>query len=263
MAKVMIGVPMHSGSVSAQTVQSIFVGMSKVHKVEFQLLGLSLLAKNFNLLFCGAVRKGYDYFLLHHSDLGIIGAMGRLKGSWIDLMIERLNKFELAALAVSSPIKSDNGLTSAGIETVADDPWSLRRTTIKEQEHLPATLIERDDLCSLYSLDPNQAGAQLINTGCLLMDIRNGGGIWRDKKWPGFSIVDDIRWNTKGIPESFTVPEDWNMSSWMHKNNVPFACTRELLLCHVGSKNFMNHGNWGDEHDGPRQQMNADEYEKS
>lgn len=262
MAKVMIGVPMHKGEVCAQTMNSVFIAASKKHKMNFQLLGLSLLAKNFNLLFINAIRMGYDYFILHHSDLGIFGKISRANNeSWLDTMIERSDQQKVSALSVVSPIKSPTGLTSSGLEMIAGDPWSLRRLTIKELERLPNTEITRDQVCKLFSADPSKAGALLVNTGILLMDIRNGGGVWREKKWPGFHIYDEIVWNTKGVPESFTIPEDWNMSSWCHENGVRFNCTKELLLTHVGGQNFNNHGAWGDETDGPRQQMNPREYE--
>lgn len=264
MARIFVGIPMHKGEVSATTMTSVSQGSSSQHLVNYQLLGLSLLAKNFNLLFISAIKKEYDYFILHHSDLGVGGCLTDTKGSWTDLLVQRMTKLNAAALSAAIAIKSQNGLTSTGILAVDGDAYSLRRTTVKELDKLPAEFIDRADLCELYGLDEKKAGALLVNSGLLIMDIRDRGGIWREKKWPGFNIYDEIRWNTKGMPESYTIPEDWGLSIWMYTNGVPYFATKELVVCHCGAGNFTNAGGWGtDEHDGPRQQMHPDEYEKS
>lgn len=264
MAKVLICVPMHQNVITSSTAVSISQGCSTKHIVNFQCLGLSLLAKCFNMLWISAVKKGYDYFILHHADLGATGTFQPFDGTWVDLLIHRLNEYKLAALSVASPIKSPQGYLSSGIETVAGDPFSLRRTTTRELKDLPIQLITRDDLCKLYGLDPKCCGALLINTGLLIMDIRCYGGIWREKKWPGFNIIDSIEWNTRGEPESFTIPEDWNMSAWCHKNDVPFAFTKEIQLSHCGGSVFTNADDWGaEEHDMKRQQMSIEDYRRT
>jgi hypothetical protein len=233
--------------------------------MNFQLLGLSLLAKNFNLLFISAVQKGYDYFILHHSDLGVVGYVtkGKRTGSWTDLLVDRLEQYGLKALSSAVPIKSDNGITSSGILTSAGDPWSLRRTTVKELDRLPTEVVLRNDLCKMYELDSRKAGAVLINSGLLIMDIRDRGGIWREKRWTGFNIYDVIAWNMDGEPQSFTIPEDWGLSIWCHENDVPYGFTRELVIAHCGAKNYMNVGGWGDDTDCPRQQMGIEAYKLS
>jgi len=261
MSKVMVGIPMHKGDVCAATMQSVAVGATANHEMNFQLLGLSLLAKNFNMLFISAVTKGYDYFVLHHSDLGVQGMVSDFtSGSWIDLLITRLHENELSALSSAVVIKSDDGVTSSGILTTEGDPWSLRRTTIKELNRLPTKCVKREHLLKEYDLKSEEAGALLINSGLLIMDIRDSGGIWRVKEWTGFNIYDEIAWSKDGVPESFTIPEDWNMSIWCHENDVPYGFTRELVISHMGQKAFMNVGDWGVEADMIRQQMSADEY---
>lgn len=265
--KVMIGVPMHKGEVTASTMMSVTLAQSQILEVNFHLLGLSLLAKNFNLLFIEALKLQCDYFLLHHSDLGVQGSRTNFSGSWVDLMVDRLNENELVALSAVVPIKSRQGFTSSGLEMKANDPWSLRRLTILESETLPLEYINRADLCELFKVDEDEAGALLINTGCLLMDIRKGGGVYSELKWPGFNIIDFIAWNQQGIPASYTVPEDWNFSNWLHDNDLPYACTRELVVAHIGQENYMNMGlfdedgkliGWGEPADVNRQQPHPD-----
>ena len=260
--KVHIGIPMHQGVVTAQTMASVSTATSVRHAMNYQSLGLSLLAKNFNLLFISAVKRGYDYFLLHHSDLGVAGLLdGGFRGSWLDLLIDRLEKHQLKALSVAVPIKNQAGVFSSGILTVPGDAWSLRRHTVKELNRMPTEIITRDDMAK--TLDVKAPGAMLVNSGLLLMDIRDRGGIWREKEWPGFNIADEIVWNRSGVPESYTVPEDWGLSIWCHENNVPYALTREIIVAHVGGTVFLNNGDWGDETDVPRQQISPEEYRLS
>lgn len=261
--KVMIGIPMHKGEVCAVTMMSVSQAISQINRVNFHLLGLSLLAKNFNLLFIHAIQSQCDFFLLHHSDLGVQGCVANSHGSWLDLLVQRLLENKLAAISAIVPIKSPQGYTSSGLETVKNDPWSLRRLTIRECNTLPLECIDRDDVCNLFGVSGHTAGALLVNSGLLLMDIRNHGGVYSELKWPGFNIVDFIEWNKSGRPSSYTIPEDWNFSAWMHENKLPYACTRELIVHHSGGAAFMNVGEWGEERDCPRQQVHPDQYKQS
>lgn len=260
--KVMIGVPMHKGDLCAATMHSVVQGASGQCDVQFQLLGLSLLAKNFNMLFISAFTKGYDYFILHHSDLGVAGLLGDFQGSWVDLLVHRIDQLEAAALSVVIPIKSPAAHTSTALETVSGDPYSLRRLTIRESERCAEDFINRADLCELFNVSEDKAGALLINTGLMIMDLKNVD--WAGLKWPGFTIEDTIEWNKSGKPSSYTIPEDWHFSRWMHyETDLDYYATRELVVSHVGHHNFMNNGGWGDETDCPRQQPSIEDYRES
>jgi len=261
--KVMIGVPMHKNELTAPTVLSVNQGFSENHQVNFHLLGLSLLAKNFNMLFCMAIKHGCDFFILHHSDLGVTGCHTNHSGTWVDLLVSRVLENNLSALSATVAIKSPNGFTSSGLEMIANDPFSLRRLTVRESSFLPLEFINRADVCELFEVDEERAGALLINTGLLIMDIRKRGGCYRELEWPGFNIIDSIEWNQSGAPESYTVPEDWNFSRWLHGNNISYACTRELVVTHCGGYNFVNAGDWGDEKDLLRQQVSIEDYRNS
>jgi hypothetical protein len=230
--------------------------------VQFQLLGLSLLAKNFNMLFISAYQKGFDYFILHHSDLGVAGTLGDFRGSWVDLLVHRMEQLDAAVLSAVIPIKSPAGHTSTALETVSGDPYSLRRLTIRESERCAEDYINRADLCELFNVDESKAGALLINTGLMIMDLKNVD--WAGLGWPGFNIQDTIEWNQAGRPESFTIPEDWNLSRWLHYDtDLEYYCTRELVISHIGAHNFMNNGGWGDDTDCPRQQQSIEDYRET
>jgi hypothetical protein len=263
--RVLIGVPMHRGELSAATTHSIVQGSSQFHEVNFQLLGLSLLAKNFNMLFISAYKKGYDYFILHHSDIGVVGNVSGWEGSWVDLLVHRMEELKPAALSAVVPIKSGAGFTSTALEMVKGDPFSLRRLTIAELERCPVDFINKADLCEIFGTNEDETGALLVNTGLMIMPLRNVA--WAKLQWPGFDIKDTIEWNTKGDPESFTIPEDWDFSRWVHyeaPSEFQVLATKELIVGHVGQHVFQNTGGWGDHaSDINRQQVSIENYRKT
>ncbi len=264
--KILVGIPMHKSEVHSQVIHSAIMGGSDDHEVVIYPMGLSLLAKCFNLLWIKAYNEGYDYVLIHHSDLGVIGNLSGIEDeTWLDILIRRQQELEAAAICPVINIKSDTGLTSTALEREAGNPYSMRRLTLRELERCPTDFIEREDLCEVMGIDPNKAGCMMINTGCLLMDLRNFP--WAEMEWPGFNIEDQIAWNTSGRPESYTVPEDWNMSRWFHyhgQNKFPYYATKELVVVHMGQKAFFNNAyDTGEATDADNPQLSIEEYRKS
>ena len=259
--KVFIAVPIHKGEASCATSNAIVTAASSRadRTINYQILGLSLLARNFNTLFCNAYNKGYDYIIYLHSDVGV-HVDGNFVGSWGDLLVDRTKQLELAALSVVIPIKSQEGYTSAGIQLKRGNPYSLRRITVKQLSRLPRDFISREDVCKIYGIDPAEAGAMLINTGCLCMDLKAG---WAEARWPGFSIDDKIAWNKSGVPQAFTIPEDWNLSTWLFNKGWTYYNTKELGISHIGFTSFENRGEWGQDEDTAEIQPNIEEYENS
>ena len=244
--RVHIGIPMHGGSISTATMQSIHEALlQSKHQITYQCIGLSLLARNFNSLWITAFERGADYFVLHHSDLGLQSPYPGV--SWVDILVNRIRQLNAAALSVASPIKSPHGHFSMGLDLEAGNPYTLRRTTARELLQLPKQFICRADLCRLYKVDAKAAGAMIINTGGLIIDIKRVP--WAGLRWPGFNIVDSIEWSLNGKPQAFTEPEDWFFSRWMHKHRLPFYATREVILHHNGGHTFTNQGFWGELHD--------------
>lgn len=262
--KVLIGVPMHKGEMSTQTNHSLMLGSSDLHQVDCYPLGLSLLAKNFNLQWIQAYQKGYDFYVCHHSDLGCVGTLSGYEGTWLDLLVERITDLQAAALSAVIPIKSDAGLTSTALELQPGNPYSLRRLTMKELSRCPLDFINREDLCETFGLKGEDVGAFLINTGLLIIDLRNFD--WCGRKWPGFNIQDTIEWNTTGRPQSYTIPEDWYFSRWLHYEapDWPYFATRELIVAHAGGRVFMNNSyDYGQPHDNPIVQKSIEEYRQT
>jgi hypothetical protein len=262
--RILMGVPMHKGEICSQVLHSALMGSSDYHDVDIIPLGLSLLAKNFNLLWIRAYTSGYDYFILHHSDLGVVGNLSGYAGSWSDLLVERMEELKAAAMSAVIPLKGPDGLTSTAIELTKGDPYSLRRLTQTELQRCPVDFINRADLVEVMGINDQKAGALLVNTGCLIMNLRDFP--WFERRWPGFSIEDKIAWNKSGRPDSYTIPEDWNMSRWFHYHGdgeFPYYATKELVIAHIGGRAFFNSEVWGKETDGPPGQCKLEDYENS
>jgi hypothetical protein len=229
--KILIGIPTHSGEVRSITAMNLLrASATRRYHLDFKFLGLSLLAKNFNMLFAEAFNGGYDYFVLHHADLA---ARGWNDECWLDVLVDQLRQHSLHALSAVSPIKSPTGVTSTAIERVPGNHFSLRRMTVRElltwYYNCPNRMIDSESLASFMGL--TNAGPLLINTGLLIMDLQ---GPWFEHRWPGFCIDDKLIWNSAGTPKSYTIPEDWCFSRWMHDNGVRYATTPSLVVEHEG-----------------------------
>jgi hypothetical protein len=257
-AKIFLGIPQHGGTMSAATFSSALTAASfRGHQVQFQVLGLSLLARNFNQLWINAWRNKFDFFVLHHSDIGVASDDVNMLGSWLDRIVERTESEKAAVTSIVSPIKSDAGHTSTGLDLVKDNPYTLRRITIKELQSLPDTFY-RADVCRLFGRDPEDAGAFLVNTGVMVMNLRD----WDWRGWPGFQIDDKIGWKKDGSDcEAFTEPEDWRLSRWLHERGWPYCAVKDFEISHVGQKIFPNCGNWGQDADRNTKQPSLIEYE--
>lgn len=256
--RVLVGVPLHCSDMSAGTATSVVQAAGSEIEVGFQVMGLSLLAKNFNHLFQAAWRGEYDYFLLLHADI-VIKPPSHFNGSWLELMVKRMEELQAAAISAVSPIKSPAGHTSTALELHRDNPYDMRRLTIREMLGLEYDYINRDDMCELFGVDKDEAGAFLINTACLMMDLKRFD--WT--KWNGFGIDDHIEWSKDKQPMCFTIPEDWKLSRFMHEQGWPYYATREIQLQHQGTHGYNNHQPWGLEEDTVCGQVSPEKWRSS
>ena len=71
--------------------------------------------------------------------------------------------------------------------------------------------------------------ALLINTGCLVIDIRE---TWAEKLY--FHVKDGIRRLSDGTFAPFVEPEDWELSRSLRRMGVPFATTAAVETLHAG-----------------------------
>lgn len=244
MAKVGLGVPTHSGSIAAGTAITMLTSTSsRGHHVEPTVQGLSLLAHLFNILFAQSYKRGDDYFVLLHSDISASAPAGQ--GSWIDLMVDRMEALNAAVLSYASPIKGPTGHLSAGMFLEPGNLYSLRRATMHELHEMPQVVITRTEMCRVMGLDPEKCGAMMVNTGCMIMNLRKFPW-WT---WPGFNIHSELSWSPKRVPRPYCVPEDWGLSAWLHERGWPFYMSRELTIEHAGTKVWHTGEVWGDKHD--------------
>jgi len=240
--KVMVVVPASKQDISTVTAKTLINAQaSKGASVRYQISILSLLARNFNHLFCNAYKAKFDYIIYVHSDLGVESAPGHL---WVETMLQAMEAYKFAALSQVVPIKSDLGVTTTALQLKKDNKHGLRRLTVKELgEH--TGVITRSDLCTVFKVSPDDAGALLINTGLLCMDLQNFD--WT--QWNGFSIYDQILWNKSGTPKAFTIPEDWRLSQFLHEYKWPYGAINCLEVNHDGQRFYNNREDYGEEHD--------------
>lgn len=181
----------------------------------------SLLASNFNGLWCAAYNQreklGLTHFLLLHDDIVPIG------NHWLRQMLYTMKACDLRVLSVVAPLRNDSGETSTALRDGSD--WRSRRMTVAQTQD--KTLLSEDH-DGLY-----------INTGCLLIDM---AGEWH--RGLCFNIRDRIVVNGKGELEDQVVPEDWNMSLWLEKNQIRYGATGQVRLLHYDIRRKKAYKNW-------------------
>jgi hypothetical protein len=199
------------------------VALDRVYK------GGSLLAHNFNALWCGAINLDaqgppVNYFAMLHSDV-------EPEEGWVDKLIEEMESRDLDMLGVVVPIKDLQGLTSIALQNPNGDSWRpLCRLTMKEIMQLPETFTADDTGCEL-----------LLNTGCWV--CRFDAEI---AKQVHFTINDAIHFDEeRGIYVAEVEPEDWHFSRRMNELGLKLGATRKVRITHAGSMRFGNQKGWG------------------
>ncbi|HEX6985675.1 MAG TPA: hypothetical protein VF170_09870, partial [Planctomycetaceae bacterium] len=103
----------------------------------------SLLAANFNTLWCGALNLRHrgervDYFAMQHADI-------EPQDYWLDTLIEEMEARDLDLLGVVVPIKDMKGVTSTALARPDGDTWRIQcRLTMAEVYRLPETFTSED-----------------------------------------------------------------------------------------------------------------------
>jgi len=197
----------------------------------------SLLAHNFNGLWCGAINidamavaspaeygQRIQYFAMLHSDV-------EPEEGWLDKLIEEMEANDLDMLGVVVPIKDLQGLTSIALQNPDGDSWRpLCRLTMREIVNLPETFTAND---TGYDL--------LLNTGCWV--CRFDGEIARQMH---FTINDTIRFDAeRGLYVAEVEPEDWNFSRQWNARGLRIGATRKVRITHAGHMRFGNQDGWG------------------
>lgn len=225
------------GHQTAAAGRGIWLASRNMSQVTVPHLSSSLLAANFNGLWCSALNedyagKGVDYFAMLHSDIGP-------EDFWLDALIEELEQNDLDVLSVAVPIKDQRGLTSCAVD--GDSTWRpQRRITMRELASLPETFSSE-----------HVGGPLLVNTGCWVCRF--------DAEWVRkvfFTVNDRIVFN-KATDRYLAQcePEDWFFSRLCHELELKVGATRKIRVSHRGEIDFSNQTMWGKKFD--------DEYSES
>lgn len=227
-SRVFVAMPGY-GRMTAAASRALWFACEDVNKPIFKYQCGSLLAMNFNLLWCTALnqrKKGIPikYFAMLHDDVGP-------RDFWLDQLIEELEAQDLDMLGVVVPIKDENGLTSIALDRNEVDTWRpLCRLTMDEIYRLPETFTEKD---TGYPI--------LLNTGCWVCRFDQD---WNDKVY--FTINDRIIFDkVEDKYQAQVESEDWFFSRLCHEQKVRIGCTRKIPLRHTGMMEFPNDVSWG------------------
>lgn len=235
---IILGMPGY-GTMTANAAIGVMRACADMTQVDFHYQNGSLLAANFNKLWCAAlnrVQQGgrVDYFAMLHDDIGP-------QEFWLDALIDELEAKKLDVLGVVVPIKDRRGMTSMalangwpdrarGVWTDGDAMLPYARLSMHDVFELPETFTSRDLRHPL-----------LLNTGCWVCKF--------DMAWASrvhFEINDRIAFNTAcGRYQSQTEPEDWFFSRQCHEQGLKIGATRKIKVIHSGRMDFTNDSPWG------------------
>lgn len=228
--RVYLGMPGY-GRMTAAAGVGLFRACADMENVRVHYQCGSLLASNFNQLWCGALNRvlcgeRVDYFAMLHDDVGPAEY-------WLDTLIDELEDKQLDVLGVAVPIKDTRGETSLALHNEGDNWTPAGRLTMHDIHQLPETFTSEDIGLPL-----------LLNTGCWVckFDMK-----WADKVH--FEINDRIvlkqfsdgEWRYQAQTE----PEDWFFSRVLHQLDLKIGATRKIAVNHRGEMDFTNERAWG------------------
>ncbi len=200
------------GQLTAGAARGFWRATARPNSMWFHYNEGSLLAANFNTLWCKALNLGVEgrppkYFAMQHADI-------EPEDFWLDKLIEELEAKNLDVLGVPAPIKDNCGLTSIALGREDGDTWRVNcRLTTSEIHRLPETFTT-DDIPGKLPL--------LLNTGLWVSRF--------DMKWATkvfFTINDRIVQTPDGRYTPQTEPEDWFFSRLLHELGLKIGCTRK------------------------------------
>ena len=227
--RVFLGMPGYGKQTSAAGRAFWRACRSDVTELEWSYSPSSLLACNFNKLWCEALNAAhagtpFDYFAMLHDDIGA-------EDFWLDTLIDELEAKQLDVLGVVVPIKDTRGMTSIALHHPGDN-WNIDcRLTLHDVFQLPETFTE-DDL----------GGKQLLlNTGCW---VAKWNQEWGKKAHVELNdrIVFD-RGSNAYRPENES--EDWFFSRCLNEMGLRIGATRKIAVKHEGDAEFQNTFAWG------------------
>ncbi len=226
--RIFLGQPGY-GKCTAAAARALWQACAPDVHVQRQYATSSLLACNFNKLWCEALNRVHigeriDYFAMLHDDIGC-------EDFWLDALIDELEAKQLDVLGVVVPIKDTRGLSSIALQHGRDN-WNIEcRLSMHDIYELPETFTSED------------VGGMplLLNTGCWVAK-------W-NQEWcrqVHFEINDRIvfdRTSDRYIPQNES--EDWFFSRLLNDIGLRIGATRKIAVKHEGDVEFSNTFPWG------------------
>lgn len=211
-----LAIPTYDGRIDFRTEAAVNAFRRAYPKHLVSMRKSSLLCLTFNGLWADALNRrddGITHFLMLHSDVLPQNSDGKC---WATVLEEEMDRHCLDAVSAVVPIKDHSTHTSTAVE-VNNQIVRLPISTFA----LPHTLTSAD------------TPGLLINTGCLLVDLR--------KPWVEefhFTMQDSIIQNGQGKFEARVLPEDWSMSGWMRDKGLRFGATSKVRTVHAGGADW-------------------------
>jgi hypothetical protein len=241
---VYLGMPFFDFSVHLYTSQCFW--LSATNGKDVQLLMQkgscsSALPDAFNGVLCGALDlrdKGADLpdgSKVYATHLAMIHADVAAQPYWLDILWSEMERLNADAISVAIPIKEDTHTVTSTAVGKIDDPWNkdVRHIKLADRGSLPETF-GPEDVCMPGEL-------LLINTGCMLLDLRKPYWDDRGDGQPfGFELISRVTKNKDGEREYFTRPEDWEMSRMLHRNKASYYATWKVKCQHFGTGVWRN-----------------------
>lgn len=225
--RIFLGMPNYGGC-SIHAARGFFRACADMSQVVKYHPGGSLLAANFNEIWCAALNHVHggerlDYFAMLHADVAP-------QDGWLDALIDEMESTGLDLLGAVTPIKDSRGLTSLALHREGDNWLPLGRLTMRDVLQLPPTFTS-DDI----------GHPLLLNTGCWV--IKWNQEICRQLH---FEINDRIVFNRAANRyQQETEPEDWFFSRNCHELGLKIGATRKVSLFHWGETAFGNQEPFG------------------
>lgn len=245
---VFLGTLTHNGQLDFRMARIFYSFASRERAMLQKVQQTSLLASGCNSLWCDALnaraKDNLKWFVLLHADIA--------PEMWfIDKMIDIAETHDADVLSAVVPIKDHSGVTSTAISG-PDDFRRLTRLTQKQINHpaWPATfdihmakkafehLPHEYCIPALGLRDDNRL---LVNTGCMLARL--------DRLWCSeahFTINDRIEQAIGGNYYWQVEPEDWFFSRRVAELGGKVFATREIVLEHFGTINYLSNKAWGE-----------------
>jgi hypothetical protein len=245
---VFIGLPSYDGRVEFDSASNVLQAATRRPKVVMHTAG-SLLARNFNILWCNALNNrekyGLRWFAMLHGDIIPHDPY------WIDTLIAEAEQHGAGLMSAVVPIKDPSGYTSTAL--FGDDEWvPLCRLTQKQvnddmffqtfdADVARVSLRSAPDGMKTDVLDDAQL---LVNTGCMVARL--------DAPWSEhvhFEINDRIVKLETGEWACQVMPEDWNLSLQVARLGGRVMATTKVKLAHRGNADYESTGTWGRDRD--------------